>query len=118
MEQTIRVSLPGNNALTDADLDHYALIADEDNILIKEKLRGSATVNAFSSVNVAHGLGYIPFCLGFWEVSTGVFRKAFGGSTSVSTSPFFVVTSTDLVLRNPSAAAKVMKYYIFYDNVT
>jgi len=33
MSQTIRVSLPGYNALTETDIDNYALYADSDNIL-------------------------------------------------------------------------------------
>ena len=61
MTQTIRVSLPGFNAGTDTNIDHYSVYSDSDNILIKEKTRGTVNVANGATGTVAHGLGYIPF---------------------------------------------------------
>jgi hypothetical protein len=116
----IKVSLPEYEADTDTNLNHYALwcTSDDtvDNVLIKEKLRGSSTVNASSDVNIAHGLAYVPFCIVFVEVTSGVYIKS-GGRPFDSNGFYFTVNSTNLVLHNSSASAKTFKYYIFYDRM-
>lgn len=119
MAQSIKVALQGYDALTDTDPDHFSLYVDADDpndyILIKEKLVTSVSVS--STTNIAHGLGYVPFCLVFVEVSSGVWRKAF--SHPIDGSGFwFEVNSTNLVLRNTSGGAKNYNYHIFYDNIT
>lgn len=114
--QVFKVALSGYNAETDTDPNHFALYVDQsvDYILIKEK--AVATVSVAGTTNIAHGLGYVPFCLVFVETSTGVWRKLFsqpiGGSGY-----WFEVNSTNLVLRN-TGAAKNFSYHIFYDNIT
>lgn len=116
MAQTIRISLPTINALTNTDPNNFALYADAtvDYILIKEKSRGSSSFTGTS--NIAHGLGYIPLCFVFTEISSNVYRKLFS-------SPFdgigywFEVNATNLVLRNSTGLSKVFQYYIFYDIV-
>ena len=115
MSQTIRVSLPGYNALTDTNIDHYALYADSDNILIKEKTRSSTSVS--STTNIAHSLDYVPFCIVFVEVSSGVWRKIFSSPID-GVGFWYEINSTNLVLRNTSGSAKTFSYYIFYDNIT
>jgi hypothetical protein len=116
----IKVSLPEYEADTDTDINHYALwcTSDDtvDNVLIKEKLRGSTTVDASSSANIAHGLGYTPFCIVFVEVTSGVYIKS-GGRPFDSNGFYFTVNSTNLVLHNSSASSKTFKYYIFYDRM-
>jgi len=116
----IKVSLPEYEADTDTDINHYALwcTSDDavDNVLIKEKLRGSTTVDASSSVNIAHGLGYVPFCIVFVEVTSGVYIKS-GGRPFDSNGFYFTVNSTNLVLHNSGASSKTFKYYIFYDRM-
>lgn len=64
MGQTIRVSLPGYDAGTDTNLDHYSLYADEDNVLIKNYSSGVGTMPsgaAGTTGTITHSLGYIPF---------------------------------------------------------
>src|ERR1035437_2674702 len=62
MGNSIRVSLPGYDAITDTNLDHYALYADQDNILIKEFTRGSAAIPyGTAPYTIPHNLGYVPF---------------------------------------------------------
>lgn len=58
-----RVALPGYNALTDNDPDHFSLFSDEDNVLIKRKAIGRATISDGSPniYTVPHNLGYIPY---------------------------------------------------------
>lgn len=65
---TIRVALPGFNALTDSNLDHFSLYADVDNVLIKRKLTGTATIADGSPtiLTIPHNLGYIPFFMVYY----------------------------------------------------
>lgn len=115
MTQTIRVTLPTFDATTETDIDNYALYTDDDYILIKEKARGSSSVNG--TTNIAHGLGYVPFCLVFAEISTGVWRKLFSHPLD-GTGYWYEINDTNLVLRNSTGSAKSFSYYIFYDNIT
>lgn len=120
MPNVIRVALPGYNALTDTDSDHFALYGDEDWVLIKEKERGSETVSASSSTNIAHGLSYIPTVLVFAEAADGEvgtsgrwYRVTGKDSNSLVG---IEVTTTNLILYNDSSThSKEFKYYIFYD---
>lgn len=115
-EQTIRVSLPGYDALIDTNPDHFALYTDETNdyVLIKERTRGSAQVLNNITKEMAHGLGYVPFCLVFSESSTGVYRKLFSHPVD-GTGVWFEINATALLLKNTSGSTKTFKYYIFYD---
>lgn len=117
MAKVIQIALHGNNVLTETDPDKFALFADQsvDYILIKEKARGSANVS--STTSIAHGLAYVPFCLAFVEVSTGVWRKIYSAPIDGS-GYYFEVTTSNLVLHNDSGSPKRFAYYIFYDNIT
>lgn len=121
MRQVFKIALPGYNAFTDTNPDHFALYVDPDDrvdyVLIKEKSRRSVSVPASGSVEISHGLGYVPFCLVFYESSSGVFRKVHGATDPTNSNPHFTVTNTSLTLKNPTALSVVMKYYIFYDEV-
>jgi len=117
MAYTIRVSLPTYNALTDSDPDHYALYADSDWVLIKEKDRGSVTVANSDSEPIAHGLSYIPFVIVFYEVSSGVWRKLIGDDEFNSSNVYMGINTTNLILYNYSGASVDFKYYIFYDQI-
>lgn len=108
MGQVIRVSLPGFNALTETDINNYALYSDSDNILLKEQSRG--TLSAGGSVN--HNLGYIPFYLVYGSVSPGRYMLASGYDTLSGIPRAKVGTAT--LLTEISAA----KYFIFYDEMT
>jgi len=119
MGQVIKIALPGYDAFTDTDPDHFSLYVDNDDsndyILIKEKT--NATIEVSGTENVAHNLSYIPFCLVFAETTSGVWRKLY--SHPINSSGFwFEINSTNLVLRNDSGTARDFSYYIFYDNVT
>lgn len=110
----------GNNAFTDTNPDNFALYVDPDEevdyILIKEKEKDTIEVGASSTVNIAHNLGYVPFCLVFAETSAGVFRKLFSVALDGS-GLWFEVNSTNLVLRNTTAGAVNFSYHIFYDKI-
>ena len=117
MSNVFKVALPGYE-VDDTNPDHFALFVDQqtDYILIKEKLRGSQSVNA-TGVNVAHGLGYVPLVFAFVEISAGVWRKLFSNPID-TTGYWFTVNSTNVVLSNNTGVAKTFAYYIFYDNIT
>jgi len=116
MAQIIKVALPGYNASTDTDPNHFALYVDQsvDYILIKEKV--TAQVSVTNSQTIAHNLGYVPFCLVFVETSSGVWRKVFSRSID-SYAAYFTVDDTNLNLYCPSATKNFI-YHIFYDNIT
>jgi hypothetical protein len=64
-----RVILPGYDALTDTNPDHYSLLADEDNVLIKKFAGGTETITDGNPTEytLAHNLGYIPFYVAFCD---------------------------------------------------
>ena len=113
----VRVSLPGYNALTDTNPDHYSLYTDEDLVLIKELARGTSNVAYGGTTTLTHGLGYIPF-VSVWykdEIDSNQWNLISGiGKNNVT----IQVTSTELKLINNSvwSVAIDFRYYVFYDN--
>lgn len=114
---TIRVSLPGYDALTDGTIDHYSLYADSDNMLIKEERRGTVAVDFNTIGTISHNIGYIPFYLVYTQISPTRYRISndfdfFGNDWRTYTG------TANLVIQNfYGTAGTVAKYYIFYDNV-
>lgn len=110
--KTVRVSLPGTNALEEnPDPRNYALLADDDNILIKEHSRGSVP----NTDVVEHNIGYFPHFYAYGEVSSGLFQIASGynlvGEFTSS------VDENNLYLTNNSGSAREMRYFLFYDDI-
>ena len=119
MPKGIKLALPGYNATTDTDPNHFSLYVDQsvDYILIKEKTPGNISIAANTSTPIAHGLIYIPFCLVFAQWSAGVWRKLF--STPLDGSGLsFTIDGTNLTLINSTGSAVIFAYHIFYDNIT
>lgn len=116
MSQTIRVSLPGYDALTDGTIDHYSVYADSDNILIKERSRGTTGITNGNRGTITHNSGYIPFFLTYGEVSTGKFRVISGFDPIGSGWSSYTGTS-NLIIRNGSGGGTIVHYYIFYDDL-
>lgn len=114
MANGIKVALPGYDAFTDTNPDHFALFVDNsvDYVLIKEKTRNTQSVNGTS--NIAHGLAYIPYCIAFVEVSAGVWKRLYSHPIDGS-GYWFEINETNVVLRNTTGVAKTFAYYIFYD---
>ena len=116
--KTVRISLPGIDALeATPDPRDYSLLADSDNVLIKEESRGSGTITSGNSVTITHDLGYIPLYFVFVEVSTGRYRlvnaeSPLGGDFSVYT------TTSALTITNNTGSTRGYQFYIFYDNIT
>ena len=122
MAQTIRVSLPGYNALTDNNPDHFALYADQDWVLIKEKVRGSFLGNATPNPYVInHNLGYIPFFLVFAYDGTGytslVNTWQLVGNGNLEIWVASVCNVTNLTIYQDNDPNTKFIYYIFYDNI-
>lgn len=124
MAQTMRVSLPTYNALTDTNLDHFALHSDSDNILIKEKTRGSVNIASGGNTTIAHNLGYVPFFLVYvydkngrgWAYATANKWKLVSHQQSaVSVPPFYVWSHTNTLYIYNNDTTTDFKYYIFYD---
>lgn len=117
MGMTIRVSTPGNNALTDTNIDHYSVYADSDNVLIKEQSRGTVGVADGSTGTITHDLNYIPFYLAYCQISSSRYRlNTFNSVTSSSWR--LTINQSSLQIRNAfGTAGTLVRYYIFYDNI-
>lgn len=115
MKNTIRIALPGYNAESDTNLDHFALYGDIDNILIKELERGSASIANAAHTTITHNLGYVPLVLAFAEISSGVWVQVLGDASDYNV--HLEVTTTTLVMYNASGATITFKYFIFYDDI-
>jgi hypothetical protein len=118
MGMTMRVSLTGYDALTDTNLDHFALYADQSNVLIKESTRGIINLTAGTSQDITHNLGYIPFFMVFvndtfnYSATTWLLL----GIGSVYSPPYFCYSNTSkLTIWNNSGNTLNFKYFIFYD---
>lgn len=129
MPNVIRVALPGYDALTDTNLDHFALYTDQDNVLIKEFTRGSVSITGNGTEvieTIAHNLGYVPFFLVYVFDTASAFNdnkwKLLAHNTAGASVPPYIAVAdtTNLYIYNFLAAAEgaiSFKYYIFYDNV-
>ncbi len=122
MTNRIRVALPGYNALTDTDPDHFALYSDEDWVLIKEKTRGSFSGDATPNPYViTHNLGYVPFFLVFvydhigYFMTAGTWRQVGNGNISIWVASFS--DTTKLTIAQDGDVDTKFIYYIFYDNI-
>jgi hypothetical protein len=117
VKRGIRVALPGYNALTDTNPDHFALYSDQDWVLIKEVLRGSGTIGLNSTAEITHSLGYIPFFLVYGEVASNEYQASF--SYNIYGGWRVYADTTKLYINNfYSATYTHYRYYIFYDDVS
>ena len=117
MANVIRVALPGYNALTDTNPDHFALYGDEDWVLIKEKMNGYVNIQPSSNVHIVHSLGYIPMVFVYGREASGTWTLILGDSSD--SAGHIELTSTDLIIYNGSGVKAIpFIYYIFYDQIT
>lgn len=120
MGNVIRQALPGYNALTDTDLDHFSLFTDQDNILIKEKARGTFT-RATGTETIAHNLGYIPdfkvYVDDQYDPSVKGWKRIPAQQSAVMVAPFWAeADTTNIYVSNNTGVSCNFVYYIFYDN--
>jgi len=115
---TVRASEEGVDALNSDDQREFSLYADEDNVLIKEKERGSGTVAYLSDATIPHDLNYIPFYMVYALVNTGRYRIA-NAFDPVGSGWRVYSDDTNLYIQNRySASYEDYTYYIFYDDIT
>ncbi len=124
----LRAALPGFNAETDTDPDHFALFTDEDYVLIKEFTRGSVGITGDGSEvieTIPHNLGYIPlFFVYVLDInhSPTKWKLLAHNTAGASVPPYIAVVDEDnLYIYNFLAAAVgevQFKYYIFYDDIS
>lgn len=120
MTQTIRVTVPGANALTETDPNKFSLKADENSVLIKEVARGTSSLGNGGTTTVAHGLGYIPMCLIWGDDDSGnlVYGVLNNGLDSFAGSWKVAIDATNLVIEQfVDGSTRNEKYFIFYDQV-
>jgi len=118
MGMTMRVSLPGYDCLTDTTIDNYSIYADTDNILIKEKTRGTISVANIANGTIAHSLGYIPLYFTYCQVSSGRYRLSTYRDLLGDTWRTYVDTSNLYIQNRQGTAGTAVRYYIFHDELT
>lgn len=116
MSFTVRVSLPGVDALTDGTVDNYSLYADSDNILIKELDRDGTTLAFNAIATVPHNLGYTPMFLVYAETISGRFRIS-NNFDPVGGGWRTYAGTDNLYIENRYGGTQDATYYVFYDNV-
>lgn len=116
--KVFKIALPGYNAQTDTDPNHFSLYVDQqvDYVLIKEKARGSKSVNNNSYDHVHHDLNYIPLVIVFLDNGDGSYQRLFGVAAGGGDTGY-TVTTTQVIFSNYSGSTKNFLYYIFYDNI-
>lgn len=112
---TVRISIPGVDVFESDDPRDFSLIADEDNILIKEFSRGSSNVNNSSTLEVSHNLGYFPHFYTYGEISAGRYQLVAGYNLYGDWRSY--VDTAKLYLQNISGSAGEGRYYLFYDDI-
>lgn len=120
MTQSMRVSLPGYNALTESNIYNYSIYADSDNVLIKEFSRGSLSVADSASEEITHGLGYIPDFIVYGEdpadstkkiLLTGYPFLGLGWLTAADDDKLYIFNY------NGTGGALDVEYFIFYEDI-
>lgn len=123
MGNILRVSLSGINAITDTNPDNYSVYVSEDtdNVLLKEKERGTFTQGA-GTKTIAHNLGYVPFFVVYVDDQVSPYLRN-GWKLVASQNNAFVVNSfyaeadsTNLYITNNTGTDSDFFYLIFYDN--
>lgn len=117
MKNVIRVALSGYNALTDTNIDHYSLYSDSDNVLIKEKARGSGSVDLWNVGEITHSLTYLPFYLAYTQVSSGRYKISNAYDPIGIGWRVYTDTSKLYFMNYYSSTYKGYRYYIFYDKM-
>jgi hypothetical protein len=125
MAQTIRVSLPGYDALTETNPDHFALYADEDWVLIKEYVRSSVYVEAGQERGFLFYLpSYIPVVFayyqdqGVWKICTGQYSQYGDFTTNDTPLPYMRIFSNELIFKNPYSYGVRFNFFICWDAQT
>lgn len=112
-KNVIRVALPNYDAFTDTNPDHFALYSDEDDVLIKEFKRGSATLNASESLSIPIGFTYIPLFFVYYNDGDGKWKIPYTPQFAL-VDPI-VYADKDNVYITSAKDNTEFKYYIFYD---
>lgn len=124
MKNVIRVALPGYDALSDTNLDHFSLYTDIDNILLKRKQTGNATIADGSPTieTVVHGLGYIPFFVTYYYDEVNSVYRILNNQWNPASVPAQIcgVDTSNLKIHNYGGhgSGNVQVWHdIFYDNM-
>lgn len=119
ISDSIRISLPGYDALTDTNLDHFGLYTDADNILIKEFARGSTTVTTAEQTKlITHGLDYVPMFLVFvYDTVSSTWQLVPHFQSTFVVPPYGATADTTYLYISNFTANTTFVYYIFYDNM-
>lgn len=115
MSKGMRVALPGYNALTDTNADHFSLYTDEDWVLIKEFARGAGTVSYGSIAEITHSLGYVPAFLVYTEMGSNLYRLSSSNNFLYGGWRCYADTTKLYIVNNYSSTYTNYNYYIFYD---
>lgn len=114
-----KMALPGNRADTDTDPDKFSVYYDSDdpdeNVLIKEKSRGTLTVSSGAWGEVTHDLGYVPLVFVYGDLAGE--QQALVMGENFDNNFYIDVSTTKLRIRNNYLTEKSFKYFILYDRM-
>ena len=124
MPNVIRVALPGYNAETDTNPDHFALYSDEDWILIKEFARGTKNIPIGREAYFYHNLDYVPFFLVYVydlngradpNVVANKWKLVPNSVVNYAVAPFTACGGTNSIVITNNDTTTIFKYYVFCD---
>lgn len=120
MSQVFKVALPGYNAQTDTNPNHFSLYVDPlvDYVLIKEFARGSIVVADGADGTVDHSLGYVPFVSCWFKKSTEAFYRWANDSQFIAVTVHPTTSQVKFHNGLGGGVSVTFFYYIFYDNLT
>lgn len=124
MTQVIRCALPGYDALTDTNLDHFSLFSDVDNVLIKRKQTGTGTIaiaggSGYTVDTIPHNLGYVPFFMVYADILGGGVWYIINNQFNPFEPPPIIATADteNLYIINFDPQDIDYAYDIFYDDM-
>ncbi len=119
MGMTMRVSLPGYDCLTDGTIDHYALYADQDNVLIKTNASGTVNLDYGQGGTINHGLGYTPMTLGWGQDINGnlIIARRTNAFSASNMWICYIGTARVEIYQAVDSGTKTFNYFIFYDKI-
>lgn len=135
MSNIMRVALPGYNALTDTNLDHFSLYTDQDNVLVKEFIRGGDSLPfnpdpEGSPYIIEHNLGYVPMFFVFVRDNSSLepgdptnWKLVPHLQSSFTLPPFWCYADeSNIYIINQNygedgSTNSDFKWYVFYDNM-
>lgn len=111
---TMRVSNDGIDVLTETDPKKFSLIADNDNVLIKEFARGTFSIDKGETITITHNFGYLAKFYAY--ILNGGVNHYMYWDDGRNNTYFTIAGYTDKIeIFSNEDGTKTGSYFIFYD---